>query len=66
MTYSENIETSNLPSILGGLSLRVIEVGRDSDDCVLGVGAEVSLSCFLHLGQGESSHLTWRVDLAIS
>jgi hypothetical protein len=34
VNYPENIETSNLSSVLGGLSLGVVEVGRDGDDSV--------------------------------
>ena len=39
------------------LSLRVVEVGRDSDDSIVDGGSEVRLSGLLHLGQNEGSHL---------
>lgn len=48
---SENVDTSDDTSILGGLSLGVIEIGRDSDDCIFDSLTEERLCSFLHLGQ---------------
>ena len=56
-TYPEDIETGNLTSILGGLSLRIVEVSRNSDDSILGRSAQVTLGSLFHLCQGKSSHL---------
>merc|ERR1719393_289660 len=53
----ENIETSDNSGILGGLPLRVVEVGRDRDHGVLHLGAEVGLSGLLHLDQNHGAHL---------
>ena len=47
---SEDIETSDGSSILGGLSLVVIEVGGDSDDCVFDGFSEERLGGFSHFG----------------
>ena len=46
---THNIQARNDSSILCGLALRVIEVGRNSDNCVLHGRTKVSLSNFLHL-----------------
>lgn len=46
---TEDIETSNGTSILSSLSLRIIEISRNSDDCILNGLSEESFSNFLHL-----------------
>jgi len=46
-----DVETSDGTSVLGGLSLGVIEVSGDSDDSTGDSLAEVSLSDLLHLGE---------------
>ena len=48
---TEDLESSDDTSVLGGLSLGVIEVGWDGDDGVLDILTEVRLSDFLHLGE---------------
>ena len=65
ITYSENIETSNLSSILGGLSLRVIEVGRNSDNSILDVHSKICFSSFLHFGQNHGTYLLWGEGLRL-
>src|SRR5205807_375815 len=50
-------ETSNLTSILGCLTLRIIEVSWDCDDGVLNLLVQVVLSSFLHLLKHESTNL---------
>jgi len=61
-----NIEVSDLTSILGGLSLGIVEVSGDSDDGLLDSGADVRLSGLLHLGEDEGSDLRRRVLLSSS
>ena len=61
---TEDVQTSDLTSILGGLTLRVVEVGRDSNDSVLNGLAEVGLGGLLHLVQDETTNLRRRVLLA--
>jgi hypothetical protein len=48
---SLNVESSDSSSILGGLSLGIVEVSGDSDDSVGALLAEVRLSDFLHLDE---------------
>ena len=54
---SENIETCDDASILGGLSLGVIEVGGDSDDGIIDIMTKVGLSSFLHLEENHGRDL---------
>ena len=49
---TENVEASDGTSVLGSLTLVVIEVGRDSDDSLLDLHAELGLSNLLHLWGG--------------
>jgi hypothetical protein len=62
---TEDIETGDLSSVLGGLTLGVVEVGRDSDNGILDVLAHVGFSGFLHLSENEASDLRWRILLAL-
>jgi len=63
---TKNIETGNLTGILGALTLRVVEVGRDGDDGVLDLLGQVSLGSLLHLVEDEATDLGGRVLLATS
>lgn len=46
---TEDVEASNGTGILGSLTLVVVEVGRDGDDSLLDLLAELGLSNLLHL-----------------
>lgn len=48
---TEDVQTTDGTSVLGGLALRIIEVSRDGDDGVGDVATEVRLGGFPHLGQ---------------
>jgi len=61
---TEDVQAGNLTSILGGLTLRVVEVGRDSNNGVLNGLAEVGLGGLLHLVEDEATNLRRRVLLA--
>ena len=63
---TENVETGNLASVLGGLTLGVVEVGRDSDNTILDGLAKVGLGGLLHLLEDEATNLGGRVLLALS
>jgi hypothetical protein len=61
---TENVQTSNLTSILGSLTLRVVEVSGDGNDGVLNGLAEIGLGGLLHLVEDEATNLRRRVLLA--
>ncbi len=61
---TENVKTSDGTGVLGGLTLRVVEVGGDGDNGVLDGLAEVAGSGLLHLADDESTDLRGRVLLA--
>ncbi|ROW05767.1 hypothetical protein VMCG_05263 [Cytospora schulzeri] len=61
---TENVQASDLTGILGGLTLGVVEVGRDGNNGVLDGLAEVGLGGLLHLLEDESTDLGRRVVLA--
>ena len=48
INYPENVQSSNRTSILSSLSLRVIEVSWDCDDCIFHWLCEVGFRDFLH------------------
>lgn len=54
---TEHVETGNETSILGGLTLAVVEVGGDSNDGVVDGATEISLSSLSHLGQNHGGDL---------
>ena len=63
---TEDVETGDLTGILGSLTLRVVEVGGNSDDSILDRLAQVVLSGLLHLLEDETTNLGRRVLLATS
>jgi hypothetical protein len=63
---TEDVETGDLTGVLGGLTLGVVEVGRDSNNSILDGLAEVVLSGLLHLAQNETTDLGRRVLLSAS
>ena len=60
---TEDVQTRNGSSVLGGLTLRVIEVGRYRHNSVGDGGSEVRLGSLLHLLQDETTDLRRRVLL---
>lgn len=63
--HTHDVKTGDLTGILGGLTLLVVEVGRDSDDGVLQGLANEGLSGLLHLSEDETTDLRRRVLLAL-
>ena len=54
---SENVETGDETSILGSLTLRIVEVGGDSNNSVVDSLAEVRLGGLTHLGEDHGGDL---------
>jgi hypothetical protein len=50
---TKDVQSRNGSGILGGLTLRVVEVGGDGDDGVLDLLSEVSLGNLLHFGENH-------------
>lgn len=53
---TENVQASDGTGILGGLTLVVVEVGRDSDDSLGDLLSELGLGNFFHLNQSQYCH----------
>lgn len=60
---TEDVEAGDLTSILGALTLSIVEVGRNSDDGVLDRLRQVGLGGLLHLVENEATNLRGRVLL---
>jgi NAD-specific glutamate dehydrogenase len=68
---AEDVETGNQTGVLGGLALRVVEVGGHSHNGVVDSATEVGLSSLAHLGEdhgrdflrGEGLGLALELDL---
>ncbi|EAR53005.1 putative NAD-specific glutamate dehydrogenase encoded in antisense gene pair with dnaKJ [Oceanicola granulosus HTCC2516] len=54
---AQHLEAGDLAGVLRGLALGVVEVGRDGDDSLVDVFAEVGFCGFLHLLQDEGGNL---------
>jgi len=54
---TEDVETGNETGVLGSLTLRVVEVGRDGDNGVVNGTTQVGLSGLTHLDQDHSGNL---------
>ncbi|GMT21352.1 hypothetical protein PFISCL1PPCAC_12649, partial [Pristionchus fissidentatus] len=63
---TEDVESSDGSGVLGGLTLRVVEVGGNGDDGVLHRLAEESLSGVLHLDEHHRGDLLRSESLGLS
>ncbi|EEX99321.1 NAD-specific glutamate dehydrogenase [Brucella pinnipedialis B2/94] len=62
---AQNFQTGDLAGILGGLTLGVVEVGRNRDDGLRNGFAKVGFSRFLHLLKDHGGDLRRRIFLAV-
>ena len=62
---AQHFETGDLAGVLGGLTLRVVEVGGNGDDGLLDLLAEMGFRGLLHLLQDEGGDLRGRIGLAV-
>ena len=54
---AEHLEAGDLARVLGGLALGVVEIGRDGDDGLRDLLAEVGLGVGLHLAEDHRGNL---------
>ena len=62
---AQHFKAGDLAGVLGGLTLRVVEIGRDGDDGLLDLLPEMSFRRLLHLLQDEGGDLRGRILLAV-
>lgn len=63
---TQDVQASDGTGVLGGLSLVVVEVGRDSDDGLLNLLAKLGLSNLLHLGEDHGGDLLGGESLGLA
>ena len=63
---TEDVEASNETGVLGGLTLRIVEVRGDSDDSVVNGATKVRLSGLAHLDQNHGGNLLGGEDLLLA
>ena len=51
---AKDLEASDLAGVLGGLALGIVEIGRNRDDGLRDLAAEIGFGGFLHLGEDEA------------
>ena len=61
---AQHFEAGDLAGVLGGLALRVVEIGGHGDDGLLDLLTEIGLGRLLHLLQDEGGDLRGRIGLA--
>src|SRR3979411_1214264 len=59
---AQHFKAGDLAGILGGLTLRVVEIGRNGDDGLIDLLAEVGFGGLFHLLQNKSRNLRGRIS----
>ena len=62
---AEHFQARDLAGVLGGLTLRVVEVGRNGDDRLIDLLPEIGFRGLLHLLKDERRDLRGRILLAV-
>ena len=62
---AQHFEAGDLAGVLGGLTLCVVEIGRNGDDGLLDLLPEIGFRRLLHLLQDEGGNLRGRIGLAV-
>ena len=62
---AQDLEAGDLAGVLGRLALGIVEIGRNGDDGLRDLFAEITLGGLLHLLQDEGGDLRGRVFLAV-
>src|SRR5262249_23838021 len=61
--YAQHVQAGDLAGVLGGLALRIVEVGRDSDDGLRDFLAQIIFGRLLQLLQYHGRDFRWRIFL---
>mmetsp|Transcript_141514 Transcript_141514/g.451996 ORF Transcript_141514/g.451996 Transcript_141514/m.451996 type:complete len:354 (+) Transcript_141514:1391-2452(+) len=61
---AHNLQARNLPSVLRGLALRIVEVGRHCNHGLFDLAACVRLCCLLHLPEHKGRDLARRISFS--
>ena len=62
---AHHLQAGDLPGVLGGLALRIVEVGRNRDDGLGDLFAQIGFGRFLQFGENHRGNLGRRVALAV-
>src|SRR5690606_30237785 len=62
---AQHLQAGDLAGVLGGLPLGVVEIGRNGDDGLLDLLAEIALGRFLHLLKDHRGDLRRRIGFAL-
>ena len=62
---AQHFKAGDLAGVLGGLTLRVVEIGGNGDDGLIDLLAEMGFRGLFHLLQDESGDLRGRIGLAV-
>ncbi len=62
---AHHFQAGDLPGVLGGLALRIVEIGRNRDDGLGDLFAEICLSRFLQFGENHRGNLGRGVAFAV-
>mmetsp|Transcript_44580 Transcript_44580/g.73800 ORF Transcript_44580/g.73800 Transcript_44580/m.73800 type:complete len:251 (-) Transcript_44580:140-892(-) len=62
---TQYIQTRNFTSIFGGLSLRIVEIGRHGHHCIVDGTTQIRLCDLFHVTQHHGTDLLWKESLLL-